>query len=298
MKSNIWTVILNYRRPDDTLECVRSVLKSDTECRIVVVDNASGGSSLQIFRDSGLEFDLLANPLNAGFAGGVNAGVRYALEKGAEYVFILNNDAVVLPDTIGKLLRRAESSEDILFAAKICRFDNPSILDSTGTSMDWFRLRPRIGRCGQVDDPAFYPDAENLIYPGAALFMKRDFFTLTGFFDEDFFLLHEDADLCLRNIKAGRSNDFVADAVVLHRVSATLSAYPFLSSYYSTRNFIYLAWRYAGPAFGLTMLGVLLLSIKNLFRLTLPAERVWAEGFFSGVWGAFCGRKGRHKSNP
>lgn len=296
MPLKVSVVILNFNRPQDTLECVHSVLESDYPFfEILVVDNDSHDNSAAIFLEQLPDIALLKNSKNFGYAGGNNAGIRQALKQGADYVFVLNNDAVVNPDTIRLLVETGEERpEATLIAPKVNEYARRNVVNSFGTSMDWFRLRPFRGDYGQEDDGRFESIKEAEIIPGAAFLMKRRLFEETGLFDESFFLIHEDADLCLRNLKAGFKNVVVPQALVYHKISKTLSAYPEASEYYSVRNFLSLAKFHAAPLEkGKVAVGLALLSLKKLAQYPfMPAQRAKIRAFFSGVGDYFKGRSG------
>jgi hypothetical protein len=231
-----------------------------------------------------------------GYAGGNNVGIRHALARGCDYALVLNNDAVVLPDTVRLLVEEGEKNVlSTILAPKVCFLEDPTRLGSLGTSMDWFRLRPLRGVYGQPDSRKDLRPRFMQVIPGSALLLKRKLFESVGFFDESFFLIHEDADLCFRNTKAGFLNCIVPAAVVHHRESQTLSSYPFLTEYYSTRNFLYLSSRYTGLAGkAACAAGVALFSIKNTLLLitAVSSERKKIHGFFAGVLDFFRRRSG------
>ncbi len=299
MLPKVLVLILNYKRADDTIECLQSVQKLDYEnYDLLVIDNASEDGSLGKIRNRFPQIMLTGNPANLGYAGGNNVGIRYGLERGYGYIFVLNNDAVVTPSTLRKLVEVAEKNPDAtIVAPKVFFYDQPKIINSFGTRIDWFRLRSHVDAYGHEDNGAFDQIVEKEIIPGAALLLKKRLFEAVGMFNEDLFLLHEDADLCLRNIKKGFSNMLVPDAVVYHKISKTLSAYPFLSAYYSVRNMLYLSrwhasfWNRLKCKLGLT----LLMIKKSFIFLTRPSEKEKILGFFAGIRDYYLKRVGKYE---
>ncbi len=287
MNPKVFVIILNYKRPEDTLECIASVLISDySNFEIVIVDNASEDQSCGMIRRKYPQLTLIENKSNLGYAGGNNQGILHALHHGADYVLILNNDAVVKIDTLSKLVEAGDHLQSAtLIAPKIYYYDRPEIINSVGTQINWLKLRPWVGPCGKPDNGKFRQNSARVILPGAALLLKRKLFEQVGLFNEDFFLLHEDADLCFRNLKAGFSNILAPQAVVYHKISRTLSSYPFLSEYYSTRNFLYLSKKHASlPERMLTSIGIVLFTARNLLLYIFqPSMREKCRGFFAGV---------------
>jgi hypothetical protein len=274
-----------------------SVQKSDYEnFDLLVIDNASEDDSCQRILNQFPDLRLICNQTNLGYAGGNNVGIRYALQKGYDYVFILNNDAVVTESTLRRLVEAArKNARATIVAPKVFFYDQPKIINSFGTRIDWFRLRSHAEAYGHEDHGAFDKIVEKEIIPGAALLLRRRLFEGVGMFNEDFFLLHEDADLCLRNKKRGFCNIVVPDAFVYHKVSKTLSGYPFLSSYYSVRNMLYLSKRHASLWNRLICrIGLGLLVVKRFFMLwTRPAEKERILGFFTGIRDFYLQRTGK-----
>ena len=298
MMPRVAALVLNFNDAKDTLECVESLERSDyPELEIVLVDNASEDQSWLKIAEKYPGITVLRNKENLGYAGGNNAGARFAIGEGCDYIFVLNNDVVVEKSAVRLLVEYCLKNPSATIAApKVYRFGTSRTIDSVGTSMDWFRLRPRLGDCGVEDKGRFPAVLEREIIPGSALLLSRKLFEVVGFFDEKFFLIHEDADLCLRNRKAGFKNAVVTSTVVHHKVSSTLSRYPFLAAYYSTRNFLYLAKHRANPGERLWVsAGLLCLILKNFLRsfFANDGERKKINGFFKGMRDYYADRMGR-----
>src|SRR5215469_13023071 len=95
----VYIVVLNWNGWQDTLKCVRSLDSMEyRNWHAVIVDNGSTDDSVKRLREVCSEVLLLETHKNLGFAAGNNAGIRRALENGADYVFVLNNDTTVSPN--------------------------------------------------------------------------------------------------------------------------------------------------------------------------------------------------------
>lgn len=296
-KPMVVVLILNFRKAVDTLECVQSVLSSDYPFfEILVIDNHSEDGSADVISKKYPQLAFLRNPANYGYAEGNNVGVRWALDRGAKYVFVLNNDTTVQMNTISHLVAKAQSNPlAAILSPKVLFYDQPTTLNSCGTDMDWFRLRPRLGFCGQEDRGQYQKITRAKVFPGCALLLRSDFLLKEGLFDAGFFLLHEDADLCYRSLRKGYQNIFVSEAIIFHKVSATLSAYPVATQYYSTRNFLYLAERHACNIDRLRVfVGVLFYTVAHVLKFIFGGKhrRLEATGFFYGVRDYLCRRSG------
>src|SRR5262245_34308321 len=89
-------VVLTWNRVEDTLECLASLDGlDDPNFQTIVVDNGSTDRSVEVVRERYPQVVVVENHKNLGFAEGNNVGIRHALANGAEYMLLLNNDAVV-----------------------------------------------------------------------------------------------------------------------------------------------------------------------------------------------------------
>lgn len=298
MTPKVSLVVLNWNKPDDTLECLASCVKTDyPNYEIILVDNASSDDSVARVKAAFPQVRVLVTPENLGYAGGNNVGMKDALERGADFVFLLNNDVVIEPDAVSELVRGAGAHPSAgILAPKVMYYDDRNVINSLGTSMDWLRMRPRLGDCNSPDDGRFDKPVKRDILLGAALFLRRSTLERIGLIDEAFFIFHEEADWCLRNLKAGSENVVIPSAVVYHKASKTMREFSALTHYYSSRNFLYLARKNARPArWALTRAGLAFHSAKNALRLAFApqAERRMARIYFLGVFDYFAGNMGK-----
>ncbi|MFA5336854.1 MAG: glycosyltransferase family 2 protein, partial [Candidatus Omnitrophota bacterium] len=241
----VYIVILNWNNCRDTKECLVSIKKIKyANFHTILVDNASVDNSVQMVKEEFPEVELIINQKNLGFAQGNNIGIKLALERKADYIFILNNDTVVTENVIDNLVNFAQIyGASTILAPKVYYYDKPKVINSLGTTLNWFRLRPNLEYCQQNDDGQFAESRKAQVLIGCALLFSASLIKKIGLFDESFYILHEDADLCLRNIKNKGVNITVPSAFIYHKSSAKLKTLPALTSYYSIRNFLYLACR-------------------------------------------------------
>jgi GT2 family glycosyltransferase len=241
---------------------------------------------------------LLRNATNLGFIGGVNVGLRHAMKLGAEYVWLLNNDAVTGPDTLRKLVAMAEADPRIGLVS-------PVIHDANAPEKPLFCLglfdRRALGTT-QTDNPAEarrwlaeHPD--DAVVFGTALLVTRRLFGSIGGLDESFFAYVEDVDYSLRCHAAGFRVAVYFDALVYHAFKEPLrdpdSCPPYLR-YYASRNYP-LLWRKSsgGPLlFGRAALWFLQQRLLQLERM--PANRAAIEALLAGLWDGLLGRTGAY----
>src|SRR3990172_12355245 len=110
-------VILNWNGLQDTLACLESLKAVDyPSFEIILVDNGSTDGSpekLASLVKGNPKVKLILSPKNLGFSGGCNVAIQRALDQGAEYVLLLNNDTHVNPRFLAPLVRAALSDQKI-----------------------------------------------------------------------------------------------------------------------------------------------------------------------------------------
>ena len=109
-ESLVIIILLNWNSLEDTLRCIDSIFKSTyPHFEIIVVDNGSDVNPEDTLDAAYPGVQVIRNSENRGFTGGNNQGIRLALEKNADYIWLLNNDTTVSPDTLRELVRAAET---------------------------------------------------------------------------------------------------------------------------------------------------------------------------------------------
>ena len=109
---HVFIIILNWNGLYDTIECIESLKKSDyKKFQVLVIDNGSDADYQKLLEIK--EIILLKIKENIGFAGGVNVGIKYALDNNADYILLLNNDTIVKSDFLGLLLKYMIIEENI-----------------------------------------------------------------------------------------------------------------------------------------------------------------------------------------
>lgn len=101
---NVYVIIVTYNGMQWYNRCFGSLQKSNVPLQIVTVDNASTDASTDYIKMNFPEVKLINSDKNLGFGQGNNLGIRYALDNKADYVFLLNQDAWIEPDTLEKLI--------------------------------------------------------------------------------------------------------------------------------------------------------------------------------------------------
>lgn len=256
MDELVYIVIVNYNGYEDTLECVDSIDKiTYSNYRIIIVDNGSTNNSYQILKDKcSSDIILISSDQNLGFAGGNNIGIRRALELGAEYVLLLNNDTVVEKDFLEPLVERAKKSTNIAaVGGKINYFSEKDTIWYAGAKLNSFTALTKHIGVGKKDVGKKYNiSCQTKYVVGCLMLVPRKIFEAIGFMEEDYFLYYEELDWNIRMIKAGYELWYEPKSIIYHKVSAETKKLNDIVGYYYERNSYFFVMRnfgYANKAF-------------------------------------------------
>ena len=277
-------VVLNWNGRDDTLACLESLRAVEyPNWEVLVVDNGSEDESLEAIRTGYAEASVIEAGSNLGYAGGNNLGIRVALERGADYVLVLNNDTTVAPDVLRAFAQTAREHPDAaVLGAKIYLFDDPQRLWYAGTR--WNAMGAEFEHIGNRvldngDDFVRVCDTEYAC--GCAMLLRASAIRAVGLLDEEFFLLFEETDWCFRAKAAGFRCLFAPAAKVWHRVSSSFGGRTsVLYEYFFLRNRLLWAKRHLGVRL---RVAVWISTLGVLFPLL---------GVIGPLWHLLCGRCG------
>ena len=234
-------IILNWNGKEDTIECLES-LKHITypNYEILLVDNGSTDGSVECFRERYPGMEIIENGENLGFAEGNNVGIRRAMDEGADYVLLLNNDTVVDPEFLGELVKVADGDENIgIVGPKIYYYDYDGRND-----VIWFAGGNVLRRIGQPFhyglhkiDKGQYDKMKNVDFiTGCALLIKQEVVGIVGLLDVDYFAYFEDLDYNIKVSKARYSIVYSPKAKIWHKGSSTSGFMSTTYIYFHTRN--------------------------------------------------------------
>ncbi len=217
-------LVLNWNGLADTRDAVRSLLAQDWPgLAIVAIDNASTGDEADaLAREFGAAIRVHRNDTNLGFAEGHNVLLRELLAgDAAEYIVLLNNDAVAEPGWIAGLVAAAGQDPAIgAVASCMLLHDDPTRIENTGVvalSNGDFLPRDR----GRPAEAATAP-AELIGVCGGAALYRAAMLREVGLFRTDFFANFEDVDLSLRAVALGWRCVYAPAARVRHRLSRSI----------------------------------------------------------------------------
>ncbi len=276
-QSMIAVVLLNWNGERDTIECIESLSEINSIAfRLIVVDNNSRLESFELIRESlsrkfvdlhvvdSVKDDeahsyhksalLIRNSQNLGFAGGMNVGIRMALSDPAvRYVWLLNNDTIVHPNSLSALASKMDSDESIgICGSTLIYADQKLGVQAFGGAV----FSPFTGRsrhCGAFlsisDIPQNGQEIESKMdyVVGASMFVRREYINVVGFMSEDYFLYNEEIDWSTRRKDRFRLG-YAPDSWVWHKEGASIgtssSGGSPLSVYYLFRSRVIFTSKY------------------------------------------------------
>nr|WP_315180041.1 glycosyltransferase [uncultured Flavobacterium sp.] len=232
--SETLVLLVNYNNYSDTLNCVQSLESSlINNFEICIIDNCSQDQSLQYFK---IEFSLkeighneylywvgckgnlivhvFQNKSNLGFASANNVGINFARQKLFKYIWILNNDTVVFPETLSYLIGTAEvyinNKTNIAIGARVLSYYTNDF-DSDG--FGYLNLIT-----SQTSHFSKYIAQKKYLVASSLFLSTGDHLPLM---DERFFLYYEDIDYSIQLNKANYELIFDSSVLVRHKISAS-----------------------------------------------------------------------------
>jgi GT2 family glycosyltransferase len=222
-----WIVLLNWNGVRHLEYCLPSLLSSQLDdAHILLVDNAStDGSVAFAAKFTGSAFTILQLRENMGWAGGNNAGIRYAASQGAQFIALLNNDMMFSPNWLADAMKVFEVESDAGFVGSRIVYSAEAF---DACAHEHFSYRPT----NHID--------------GCCLIVRRDVFDAIGLIDEEYFIYSEEDDLEERAFRIG-FRLFESSSPVWHREEGTMQAFPSRKSYLAMRNTMLFFRRFRSP---------------------------------------------------
>lgn len=283
----VYVIVINWNGREHLDACFSSLLEtSHQRVRILLVDNASTDDSVAFTRNQfgdDPRVEILALERNLGWSGGNNAGIRHALESGAEYILLLNNDTATAPDAIALMVDAMEEASEMgedarlgALAPRMVLFDQPDLLNSMGLRMSSIGAAWDIG-IGRFDDPRWHVSEPVVGVCGGAMFLRASVLSETGLLPEDFEIYLDDLDLCLRIWNCDYAIMTCPEAVVRHKFSATMGAgvWAHRKYYLNTRNRFRILLRYFPVSSAPRVLPRLLLGEGRAIGRSLVSGEAW-----------------------
>lgn len=262
---NLFIIILNWKRAEETLQCIESLQKinipRNIKCNLLIVDNDSGDDSIKKFKKIKSKFNLevVENKENYGFAGGNNVGLKFAMNMMADYMIILNNDTRVDKNFAAKLIKAVDKNKSIGIASPKIYFEKQfefhkdrykdeelgKVIWYAGGEIDWNNIYGKNIGVDEVDEGQFEKTKDLDFTTGACFLITRDAILKAGFFDERYFMYLEDMDLSQRVLNKNLKIKFIPTSKIWHKVAQSSCIGSGLNDYFITRNRLFFAEKYA-----------------------------------------------------
>ena len=254
--------ILHYNNIEDTINCLKSLLKldlSNIDVETIVLDN---GSKIEL-KVNVSEFDkiglkVVRSNQNTGFAKGHNLIYEKIQDKEFNYFLILNNDCTMDEDSIKRLIDIFQNDKAGVAVPKIYftkgyefhgeRYkenDKGKVLWYAGGKMDWEHVMSRHLGIDEVDKRQYEEMKQIDFATGACQLIKKEVIEKVGLFDEKYFLYYEDADLSQRILRAGFKILYQPKSIAWHNNAGASGSGSALHDYYLTRNRMLFGMKYA-----------------------------------------------------
>ncbi len=283
-------IILNWNGLENTLQCIETILQSTyRRYEIIVVDNGSALNPKESIETQFPAVQVVCNHENRGYTGGNNQGIRLGLEKKADYFWLVNNDVVVTPETLGELVRAAETSPQAgLLSPVIYQQESPEKVLWCGSFLDVKAAQQKITK--NLDEISMWLEQfpDKVCVWGTASLIPRSVVEKIGFLDDRYFAYWETYDYSFRTIQAGFLNRVVASARIYHHVKEQFPPHYY---YYMIRNDYYFWMKYLAGSQKLAFFrNHLARAMLQAGELTRQDKRQQAQASLAGVWDAW-----RHK---
>lgn len=301
-------IILNWNGWQDTLECLESLAKITYQnYEVVVIDNNSTNESPaklknenEKLKTNGKNFKLIENKDNLGFAGGNNPGIKYTIENKSDYILLLNNDTIVDPGFLEKLVKTGESDQSFgIIGPKIYYETDRNRIWFGGGHFSWLGGGRHL-EFDKTDNKPFDETIKEINFmTGCCFLIKREVIEKIGLMNEDFFLYYEDTEWSLRAGESGYKIIYSPGAHIWHKVSRSVKpkTNPIVH-YYHIRNALLLSKLRAPKIIaGFVYIWSAFCYFKQIIKIIFfPAKKEIAKMIIKGIEDFYAGKFGAYKA--
>lgn len=254
----IAVILVNYNGLSDTLECIESVKKCNSDTVIFVVDNGSKNDETIEIQNKYPDVQTIRCEKNLGFAGGNNVAIKKALDGDFEYIMLLNNDTIVDKNFISHLIENVD--EHTVALPNMFYYDHPKELWFGGGVIH--RFSGKVSHLHRTDSKPY----EINFATGCCVMVHRSVFERCGLLSEEYFMYCEDMDFSIRLQQMGIKIMMQPTAKIWHKVakSSPKNGNAF-RIYYNTRNRLILVKKFASYFTVFTLPYIKLTSTTKMF---------------------------------
>ncbi|MDD5043058.1 MAG: glycosyltransferase family 2 protein [Patescibacteria group bacterium] len=263
----VYIIIVTYNAEKYLPDCLGSIfsnLPEDKEVKVLVIDNNSTDGTVKFIKEKYPEAILIESRENLGFAGGNNIGIKRALDDGADYIYLLNQDTIVEKGWLGEAIKVAEADQGAgAVQSLLLLHPERERINSWGNEIHFLGFG-YAGGYRQLNHSNLKLEVKEITYPsGAAVLIKAGVLKEVGLFNPLFFMYHEDLDLGWRMRLGGFKILLAPNSVVCHKYEFSRSIKKY---YFMERNrFWVLIQNYKWPTLILFFPAWLVMNIGLLF---------------------------------
>ncbi|MEK7504079.1 MAG: glycosyltransferase family 2 protein [Patescibacteria group bacterium] len=283
------TVVLSFNSRKYIHECLESLKGNE----VVVVDAGSTDGSPKYIAEKFPDLKLIVVHKNLGYAGGNNLGIKYALESGADLIWIVNPDIVVAKDALNEAIKVmtdnvAVVASKVYFAPgyefhkeKYKKDELGKVIWYAGADNDWNNVYAKHWGINEVDLGQYNKQKEIGYATGSSMLLRSEVLKQTGLIDERYFMYYEENDLCQKIKHLGFKLVYAPKSVVWHKVGQAAGIGSNLADYYIARNRMLFGMHWAPWR---TKIALVRESIKLLFK-GRPWQKIGIRDFYLGKFG-------------
>jgi GT2 family glycosyltransferase len=292
----VFAVVPNWNGGDELMVCLESLAQLEPPLEgVVLVDNGSNDGSVERAAAVHPSLFVMRNEHNLGFGEACNQGARRALEWGADACLLVNNDAVLMRDTLELLVRAMQADPGLGVAGPrilLKGFEPVERLWSAGGMLTWRQNLTTLVGHFEPDHPRWRCTVPVDYVTGCVMLVRREVYEAVGFIDPEYFAYMEDVDFCLRAAEAGFRCACVGGAVAYHRGSASTGVgYTIRRKYMMGVNSVWFLRRFGGPRQWVRFVAFDVLSLPAAWLVGVALGRAGAvlakaKGILDGLAGA------------
>lgn len=219
----VYIVIVNYTNEEDTINCLKTAYRLNHKrfyLKIIIVNNNTDSQLQSLIYKSKinkLNYIVIDNDKNCGFAKAANTGIKKSLEEKADFVLLLNSDTLVPEDLLEKLtVENPDITGPIIkfkYLRSIWKYD-------FGGRVNWWTGRTRHLEF-ETDKPETYEKSVDYV-SGCCMMVRKEIFEKIGLLDESYFFYFEDVDFCTRAKRNGYKISINTDVIINHKLSGSI----------------------------------------------------------------------------
>ena len=287
---NIYLLVVTFNRKFLLLDCLQALLlQTLSPSKILIVDNASTDGTVEVLEENGWlalpNIRLIDLKENTGGAGGFATGMQYAFEHGADYVWMMDDDAIPHPTALEELMRYA--TPEHIYGSLAVNGEDTAWATTLLANNKTVHLKSHVSELAEVQS-----------LPFLGFLTSKEIYQNIGLPDASYFIAADDVEYCMRAQHAGHKIFICGQSQIEHPKSDRYE-FNFLGKkitclnlvawkrYYDTRNRLLIAKKYYGfkyytqtiPASFVRLFAALLNEKKRLKQV-----KAFFAGFYDGVF--------------